>query len=474
MKRILSLFYTSMTFGGGIPGQFVGPPMARWSKHGTVTQANLRLSAVDGAAHVDIYGSLWDGLKGRWEADNSGADTSGYGNTGTLIGGASWDTTAKFGTHSLLVDGINGRLDVGNAAPLNQFGNGSWWVSFWMKSGATIKNFGNILSKSTFVVRSNGTTNQLNVYIIKGTGEVVNFSVVGPGASNIFDQTWHHIILAIDRSEDLLKLWVDKVQNATKADISTFPVDGSSAFNLFWGSSPAGNYPYDGRLDEMHVYQGIPTQAQIDALYDNFTSQNVLTGNLTKKLELYDSAGKKLAGYIAAAGDGEDTGAALNVSNCINASYDTFDGASTTGFHVISDGIGTARAGTEDEIAVTAKWLMKYTFTVSVTSGEAPNVRLLSTFAGTVLGRGLVSSAAGGNTIYDVITVSATGLLQFQTASGVAAEYTIANLAVKQVTGPSDTGVTIESAPGAGDGIWTSQEAGFNYNATSYRYRITR
>jgi hypothetical protein len=182
------------------------------------------------------------------------------------------------------------------------------------------------------------------------------------------------------------------------------------------------------------------------------------------------AGGKTLVGWIKAAGSGESLGTALNVSNCANLSYDTFDGASSTGFHAISTGTSPSRvAGTADEIVFTLGALYKSSFDLTLTSGTAPTVLEKANLGGSQLG-GFVNSVNGANTKYSTITTSATGVLQFQNAS--IAEFTVANLAVKKVNSPSATGVRIVDAQGSSTYNWTSND-GLDANSASYTLTIS-
>jgi hypothetical protein len=82
--------------------------------------------------------------------------------------------------------------------------------------------------------------------------------------------------------------------------------------------------------------------------------------------------------------------------------------------------------------------------------------------------------ANGSNTFYATVTETTTALLRFANAATIAAEYTVSELAVKKVTAPSATGVTIVSEAGGAVYNWAAKDVDFNYNDSSYLCKIIR
>jgi hypothetical protein len=199
----------------------------------------------------------------------------------------------------------------------------------------------------------------------------------------------------------------------------------------------------------------------------DFSSAGTLTPYLNGRLTVTDSAGKKAVGYLKAAGTGEMLGDALNISNCVNVSYDTFDGASPTGFHAIKSTAGNKISTTAIEIPFVAGALFKTTYTVAdgTISSVAPRNASAATIGPSAVG------AIGDNTNYACVTETVTRGLYFISTANV--EYTLSNLAIKKVTAPSITGATITSTRGGTTYNWASVEAGFNFNdASGYTYEI--
>ena len=184
--------------------------------------------------------------------------------------------------------------------------------------------------------------------------------------------------------------------------------------------------------------------------------------NLTRPndtLKIYDSSNRLLEVVVTGKGTAETLGATLNVTNCVNHApypYDTFDGASAAGFHAIRSTAGIKLAGTADEIVFVAGGLYKAAYSFTLTSGTAP----VSVAARGINDTNIVNSTiytviAGANNYYFTASESTTGVVEWYNTANV--EFTIASLAVKQVTAPSATGILFRQV---------SVASGFDYNST--------
>ncbi len=198
-------------------------------------------------------------------------DYSGNGNQGTLEGTApTWIAGGKGWAVNL--PGTNERIDCGNKAPLDDIGNGSFWISFRMKSKDTVPpNNSRIWTKdqndlqNIMFLMSNSTNNRLSLYIEKNNILYI-FTAFSAGTAP-FDTLWNHIVFVINRTTDKALLYMNRVKDATEIDLSAMPADISNAGNIAWGANAFGATPYEGALAEMRIYTGVPTQEIINWLY---------------------------------------------------------------------------------------------------------------------------------------------------------------------------------------------------------------
>ena len=122
----------------------------------------------------------------------------------------------------------------------------------------------------------------------------------------------------------------------------------------------------------------------------------------------------------------------LNVSNCANTSFNTFDTASPTGFHAINNDAGTDRAGTADEIVFVLgkKYLIE--FDITLTSGAYPYYMARDAIGGNnTTSQGSTQISSTHTSVIVTCTLAATGLIEFISYENT--EFTISNLVVKKV-----------------------------------------
>ncbi len=214
-----------------------------------------------------------ENLIGLWRLDTGAGltafDTSGNGNDGTLEGTTpTWIDGISLKAVNL--PGVNERIDCGNGAPLDDLGNGSFWLSFWMKSKDSTVFYDMLFTKgvgnSNIELAAHAANNRLALSLRK-VGVGLNLSAFSAGTAP-FDTLWNHIVLVINRTTDLASLYMNTIKDATEIDLSTVPADVSNTFNLRWGVRDTSSFPYAGAFDELRIYTGVPTQAEIDALYN--------------------------------------------------------------------------------------------------------------------------------------------------------------------------------------------------------------
>ena len=212
------------------------------------------------------------GLIGSWPFnDGTGPKTwdySGNANKGTLEGGATW-TPGRRGW-AVNCDGVDGRIDCGNGAPLDDLGNGSFWLSFRMKSKDAVPLVNSYIfnkfqgATDYLILYSSGTANRLAWTMRKGAAVIASaFSV----DSAPFDTVFNHIILVCNRTTDRMLLYVNTIKDSVEIDISSMPADISNTANLSWGARHDGISPYEGLIGNCLVGKGILSQEEINWLY---------------------------------------------------------------------------------------------------------------------------------------------------------------------------------------------------------------
>ena len=219
----------------------------------------------------------------------------------------------------------------------------------------------------------------------------------------------------------------------------------------------------------------------------DFSTANILTDYVPdrSKLTITDSAGKKLIGYIKAAGTGETLGA--NVLT--NGDMESFTGWTQTR--------GALSAETTDKIEGAQSGKFTLTDTIGYFYRQpAWSLDCLYAINGSIknLTIGTMYIEVGPNPgnrkqIFPLSVPPSTwtefsGYYTPPTSSSIFLSYAYGlsgnawltdNVTIKQVLTPSTTGVTITSTADGSTYNWATKEEGFNYNdASGYTYQLER
>lgn len=206
------------------------------------------------------------------------------------------------------------------------------------------------------------------------------------------------------------------------------------------------------------VYRGTITGLRISsvdgtAFLDNCAALVPYADGL-HRVEIYDSAGRQLVGYLSAQGAGETLGEEQLTSwSNFAGYYETFE---TTGKDITlainTSGIGI---GETNALALIGQ-LIKATNTVTVNSGDGP----------TFYYEGLTEASLGAAHATYYITTNKNGC-RFRIYNATASSYSSMSTE-KIVLTPSTDGCTIVSAKSGAVPNFALVTSGFTFNATSY------
>jgi hypothetical protein len=209
----------------------------------------------------------------------SAKDSIGTKN-GTLMNGTTF-TTGKLGISSFLFDGINDYV----ALPNNSMNlTGDFTVSTWV-------NFSSLPSASTIISNYYRLppyavyygwsvlmiSNQIAFDIFTG----VNNSYVRLLSPSIPTNTWKHVTL-IHKKNVSLSIYIDGVLSVSTA--TTFPIGYSGNETPAIGGTLPGDgfqYPTNGKIDSLSVWNRELTSIEISALYNSGTGQQYPFSTIT-------------------------------------------------------------------------------------------------------------------------------------------------------------------------------------------------
>lgn len=180
----------------------------------------------------------------------------------------------KLGSAAGLFNGVD---DVVTSASTLDHGTGNWTASVWFKEDS-FANLGATIGQQL--------SGQMRWHIIpSATGwkyflkDSLGNQVEATKAHVFSTGIWYHLVMVVDRSNDLLRLYVDGNSIGT-VDISGLTGDtGGGVFQF--GRSVAGASPFfDGALDEVAIWDRVLSGPEIATLYvEQNTGTELASGN---------------------------------------------------------------------------------------------------------------------------------------------------------------------------------------------------
>lgn len=223
--------------------------------------------------------TLFRGLVGYWamnESANSWNGTSGEvkdfsvnGNNGTGSGFTSSapSTSSKYGNAGVF-DGSNDYVNVGDPANGSlDFGTNSFTVSSWFKN----------TTASSFIVNKTSGSSTAGYEILAGPGAAygdIQFRIWdGPNVvatqqtiHGTNDNAWHMITAVVDRSTQIVTVYLDGVSRTTDNISTVGSVSNSANFEI--GARGTNSF-YNGSVDDTRVYNRPLSASEVTQLYSN-------------------------------------------------------------------------------------------------------------------------------------------------------------------------------------------------------------
>ncbi len=209
-----------------------------------------------------------DGLVGYWPFDGNANDETGNGNNGTVNGAIL--TTDRFGAASSAYDfdGVDDKIFNSNEfLTLNV----DLTISSWFNTNDITQGSQCIINSLEhtgigIIFNHNYNSGRMNLFL----GDGINFwDVNGLGGikSDYQNDTWYNVILI--KQNDLYKVYINGV-----VDMET-NVNNSSNYNNIVGfrfgsiSADAGYEQFNGKLDDIGIWNRALTQEEITTLYES-------------------------------------------------------------------------------------------------------------------------------------------------------------------------------------------------------------
>jgi glucose/arabinose dehydrogenase len=190
-------------------------------------------------------------------------DSSGHGLNGT-ISGASWTTSGKYGG-ALSFNGSSNFVDLGNAVPWGITGSMTW--SAWVYATGTPADDGQIVAKAAGGVGGGGWQFKTS----PDTGPHTFAVAVSPDGVTETQRysktvralnTWYYVAGVYDAGSQQLHIYVNGVldDGVLRGTVPAFQFNPIQNVNI---GRRGGGFYFQGRIDELRVYDSVLTQAQI-------------------------------------------------------------------------------------------------------------------------------------------------------------------------------------------------------------------
>ena len=184
------------------------------------------------------------GLVAYWPLEEGSgsttADASGGGRPGTLSGGTAW-TAGRVGSGAVAFDGVNGRMTF-TALPLTN----TFTVALWIYPVPSSASYGTLFAQDA----SKGIW-------YRGASRVIEFYGTSQTSQTaISENQWHHVAVVCNAGQ--VTYYLDGVADGTAT--------GGIGFNADNMGDDPGSETFKGGVDEVRVYNGALSAAQVAAL----------------------------------------------------------------------------------------------------------------------------------------------------------------------------------------------------------------
>ncbi len=223
-------------------------------------------------------------VSGNWRLDEKSGQTaydSGLLDNDATLSGSMTDVNWVYGklNNSLNFDGSDDYVTAGNNSIFNASTGDAFTITTWFKTDSAV-------SSNELLIGNGGLGGTIGYAMyLNSSGQVVcgidddTSSFPEDSVTSTLDyddQNWHWAVCA-KNGGTTLKLYVDGQLEGTDATISATGTLGNSEDFVFGGNN--GSYSFGGQLDEVVHYKYIASDAEIQRVYESFSSPQYPNNN---------------------------------------------------------------------------------------------------------------------------------------------------------------------------------------------------
>jgi prepilin-type N-terminal cleavage/methylation domain-containing protein len=213
------------------------------------------------------------GLISHWKFDGNANDSEVAANHGILVGAgatitydAARDYDATTTGEVLNLNGVVGNyVDIDNVA--NDIQTGDFSVSFWFKPAVTFQ-AGAATSQTLFRLGDAPSLNDIRVQLTASDGRIRFYHYTGSGwqiattsQNSWIAGTWYHVVVVLGDG-----IYINSVQDGTNLDSNRGAV---YALKAYVGREASNSNYFNGRIDDVMVYDDALSLAEIQQIYND-------------------------------------------------------------------------------------------------------------------------------------------------------------------------------------------------------------
>ena len=262
---------------------------------------------------------------------------------------------AQGGGYALDFDGVNDYVNLPDFSYLNDLSFSAWFKIDTRNTWERIFDFGRGNSGDIFLTTKGGRTGgdlELTIHPFGGT------YTIDPGVT-CDDGQWHHVAFTYDKGGAGMVLYIDG-QNMGSNSYNTYSLsDFDSGQNFYLGKANWDDPYYDGKMDEVRVWNASLTQSQIqawmhkpiDTNHGNYS--NSTSDNLKAYYQMSNGSGTSLTDNSA----NSNTGTLTNMDNndwvTSYAPISTLNSSYTTDVEALWSASGTSASDASNGLSMT-------------------------------------------------------------------------------------------------------------------------
>lgn len=228
---------------------------------------------IDGLLYANFIsqqgGIPTDSLVAYYPFNGNANDESGNGNNGTVNGATLTTDRDGNSNNAYSFDGINDEITIGSVSSFPFIQNtGIFTISYWMQ-------FVDYTSTPQYMMGSTSTAAEKGFYNGVENDKLLTYNITRGGGSVIYSKTaiqvitdndWHHVVVTGNGTN--ITYYIDNSSYAGSNSMGTFSTGNSTRVTSLGRITNFALYFFEGKLDDIRIYNRTLTTDEITALYN--------------------------------------------------------------------------------------------------------------------------------------------------------------------------------------------------------------